>query len=269
MFACLANGSVVVISRPDLRQPSSSSCSFQFKADANEKLRQEAIVFSVMTSIKLDEPDKSACCLLFVNDGKELWVGCGNKVGIINVDTLEIVHKFRAYVYPKSNVRSMVTNGPTVFTINRKTPDVFQWSVETRQCICKFKIEQDNPRGLNVACLQTLKKDNDVSDSDVTDDISTSDVTDEVDRSDAESGIFVSEEPSEKMPDTAKDPKRYIDDKEHPVGHYHKQPSLMRALRRGSSRNSSRKKQRQVQEFDPNSQRLDSTHKMRSRTKVF
>jgi hypothetical protein len=219
-------------------------------------------VFSVITNIQLAEPGTSVCCLLFVNDGKELWVGCGNKVGIINVDTLEVVHKFPAYASPRSNVRSMVTNGPTVFTINRKTPEVFQWSVETRQCICKFKVEQENPRGLNVARLVTMKEDNDVSESDVTDDVTVTDVSDEASKkADDVEGGDVDEEAF------AKDPEMFIDIQERPS---YRQPSLMRSLKRGGSRNSSRKKQSQARESTPGPQdhRSDSPRKMRSRTQV-
>ena len=229
-------------------------------------------MFSVMTNVQLADPGTSACCLLFVNDGKELWVGCGNKVAIIDVDTLEVVHKFPAYASPRSNVRSMVTNGPTVFTISRKTPEVFQWSVETRQCICKFRVEQENPRGLNVARLVTLKDDNDVSELDITDDVTGTDVEDDVNRSaftaDGE-GENVGEEEHEKLVDTVKDRGMFIDIKERPALRVLRQPSLMRGLKRGGSRNSSRKK-RQTQECNPdsNEKRSDSAQKIRSRTQV-
>ena len=207
-----------------------------------------------MTSIQLGEPGTSACCILFVNDGKELWVGVGNKVDIITVDTLEVEHKFRAYVSPRSNVRSMVTNGPSVFIINRRTPDVFQWSVETRQCICKFKIDQENPRMSNVACAVTLRKDDDVRKSDVTDD----------EDDDVINGIR--EESPEDMLEAAKDPEMYIDVNERPARGCYRQPSLMRALRRGGSRSSSRKKHRNIaQESVPDD---GSDQKMRSRTQV-
>ncbi|XP_028406855.1 leucine-rich repeat serine/threonine-protein kinase 1-like [Dendronephthya gigantea] len=171
IFACLANGSVAVISRPDFRPPFSSICSFQFKADSNEKQRREATEFSIITNIEISDPATSACCLLFVKDGRELWVGCGNMVAIVDTDTLKVVHKFRAYASPRSNVRSMVSDGPTVFTINRKTPDVFQWSVETRQRICKFNIGQEDPRGMKLAELVMPTKDNDVNASEFTDDV--------------------------------------------------------------------------------------------------
>lgn len=256
IFACLANGSVVVISRPDLRQASSSSCSFQFKADANEKLRQEATVFSVMTNIQVDEPGTSACCILFVNDGKELWVGCGNKVGIINVDTLEVVHKFRAYVSSRTNVQSMVTDGPSVFMINRKTPDVFQWSVETRQCICKFNLDEENPRRSNVACVVILKRD-------------VSDVSDDEKDEDSDVICETSKESREDKLDAAKDPEMYIDVNERPAPGCYRQPSLMRALSRGSSKRSSRRKHRAAQDSVPDpGQRSESGQTMRSRAQV-
>ena len=207
-----------------------------------------------MTSIQLGEPGTSACCILFVNDGKELWVGVGNKVDIITVDTLEVEHKFRAYVSPRSNVRSMVTNGPSVFIINRRTPDVFQWSVETRQCICKFNIDQENPRMSNVASAVTLRKDDDVGKSDVTDD------------EDDDVIIEIREESREDMLEAAKDPEMYIDVNERPARGCYRQPSLMRALRRGGSRSSSRKKHRNMaEEAVPND---GSDQKMRSRTQV-
>lgn len=208
-----------------------------------------------MTIIQLGEPGTSACCILFVNDGKELWVGVGNKVDIITVDTLEVEHKFRAYVSPRSNVRSMVTNGPSVFIMNRRTPDVFQWSVGTRQCICKFNIDQENPRMSNVACAVTLRRDEDVRRSDVTDDEDDDDVISEI-----------SEESREGMLEAAKDPEMYIDVNERPARGCYGQPSLMRALRRGGSRSSSRKKHRNIaQESVPDD---GSDQKMRSRAQV-
>jgi hypothetical protein len=168
----------------------------------------------------------------------------------------------------------MVTNGPTVFTINRKTPDVFQWGVETRQCICKFHIEQDDPRGLNVARLVTLKKDNDVSTSDDTDDVNTSDVTDDIDGSDATEGgnddvIGTTSEELRGKLDTAKDPQMYIDINEYPQRRFQRQPSLMRSLKRDGSRNSSRRKQREGSDPDLSSQCSDSMQTIRSRTQVF
>ena len=255
----------MVISRPDLRQASSSSCSFQFRADSNEKLRQEATVFSVMTSIQLSEPGTSACCLLFVKDGRELWVGCGNQVGIIDVDTLDVVHKIRAYVSPRSNIRSMVTNGHTVFTINRKTPDVFQWDIESRQCICKFNVEQENPRGLNVARLITPKQDDNASTGDVTDDVNTSDVMDGNDG--VECPSF--DDSTDELVDAAKKPEMFIDVNKYPVRRFHKQPSLMRSMRRSDSRNSSRRKHENKQDsVSDSSTPSGREQKMRSRTQV-
>ena len=212
-----------------------------------------------MTNVLVGEPGTSACCMLFVNDGKELWVGCGNKVGIINVDTLEVEHTFRAYVSPRSNVQSMVTNGSSVFTINRKTPDVFQWSVETRQCICKFNIDQENPRRSNVACAVSLKKD----------DVITSDVTDDETDEDNDVICETSEESHEDMLDAAKDPDMYIDVNERPAAGCYRQPSLMRALSRGSSRSSSRRKHRVTQDSVPDlGQHSASGQTMRSRAQV-
>lgn len=268
---------MAVISRPEQRQPSSLSCGFQFKADANQKLLREATVFSVVTYIEISGPATSACCLLFVKDGRELWVGCGNMVAIVDTETLEVVHKFRAYVSPRSNVRSMVSDGSTVFTVNRRTPDVFQWSVETRRRICKFHIGQENPRGLKLAELVTSTKGNDVNASDVTDDVrgdddDVVDVTSENSADDFVSHDRAEEDEKGSVMDIEEQPQMYID-VEHPMSRSTRQPSLMRSLKRDRSKNSSRRKHRNVPEDsaeDPTGLHSDSArNRMRSRTQVY
>lgn len=257
VFACLANGTIVAVSRANLRQQGSTSCNFQFKADATEKLRLEATILSVLTYIKIGPTGTAACCLLLVKDGKELWVGCGNKIGIVETDTLEVVYTFRAYFSARSNVRCMISNGPTVFTMNKKTPSVFQWDVETRQCVCKFYVDEGNPRDLNVARVSCDDREDDAIDGDFEEGVKLDDSNDDDDNTQSEVSMDGSSEKKSFL---------HVD-----LSRHHRQPSMMGSLRRTSSRESSRRKKKSAQEKSTSSSKNQGRRdvfKMRSRSQV-
>lgn len=240
------NGSLVVISRHEDRQNSSTSCSFQFKSDANEKRRQEASLFSAMTTVEISDRQSPACCLLFVNKGRELWVGCGNNVAVVDVKTLEVSQKFCAYNSPRSNVRAMVTDGPTVFAINRQSPTVLQWDVETRQLLYKFNCNRENPQNLLIAqkipsdeeCSKTMDLDEDDSFP-----LPKTSVENEV-----------SEDPSPPLYTTLPEKSGPVCPQILPIvrdSPMSRQPSLMRTLKLRDSRKSSRKRRKGGNETDP------------------
>ena len=85
--------------------------------------------------------------MVLVLDNKELWVGCGNKIVIVDTSTLAVVDEIAVYQTPRTHVRIMVTDGARVWSADRRSAKILQWEVSTRQLTNIFDCDVDNPVG--------------------------------------------------------------------------------------------------------------------------
>ena len=86
--------------------------------------------------------------MVLVRDNKELWVGCGNKIVIVDTSTLVLLDEIAVYQTPRTHVRVMVTDGMRVWSADRRSPKILQWAVSSRQLTNMFDCDSDNPVGV-------------------------------------------------------------------------------------------------------------------------
>lgn len=85
--------------------------------------------------------------MVLVRDNKELWVGCGNKIVIVDTNTLAVVDEIAVYQTSRTHVRIMVTDGARVWSADRRSTKILQWEVSNRQLTNIFDCDVDNPVG--------------------------------------------------------------------------------------------------------------------------
>lgn len=86
--------------------------------------------------------------MVLVRDNKELWVGCGNKIVIIDTQTLAILDEIAVYQTPRTHVRIMVTDGARVWSADRRSTKILQWQVSSRHLTNMFDCDVDSPVGV-------------------------------------------------------------------------------------------------------------------------
>ena len=86
--------------------------------------------------------------MVLVRDNKELWVGCGNKIVIVDTNTLVLLDEIAVYQTPRTHVRMMVTDGLRVWSGDRRSPKILQWAVSSRQLTNIFDCDSDSPVGV-------------------------------------------------------------------------------------------------------------------------
>lgn len=86
--------------------------------------------------------------MVLVRDNKELWVGCGNKIVIVDTSTLVLLDEIAVYQTPRTHVRVMVTDGMRVWSADRRSPKILQWAVSSRQLTNMFDCDSDNSVGV-------------------------------------------------------------------------------------------------------------------------
>ena len=86
--------------------------------------------------------------MVLVRDNKELWVGCGNKIVIVDTNTLVLLDEIAVYQTPRTHVRIMVTDGSRVWSADRRSTKILQWAVNSRQLTNIFDCDSDSPVGV-------------------------------------------------------------------------------------------------------------------------
>lgn len=91
--------------------------------------------------------------MILVRNNKELWVGCGNKIVIVDANTLIILDEIAVYQTRRTHVRIMVTDGLRVWSADRRSTKILQWDVSNRQLTHMFELDVDSPVG-KVLCME-------------------------------------------------------------------------------------------------------------------
>ena len=86
--------------------------------------------------------------MVLVRDNKELWVGCGNKIVVVDTSTLAVLDEIAVYQTPRTHVRIMVTDGMRVWSADRRSSKILQWAVPSRQLTNIFDCDFDSPVGV-------------------------------------------------------------------------------------------------------------------------
>jgi len=94
--------------------------------------------------------------MVLVRENKELWVGCGNKIVIVDTKTLRILDEIAVYRTQRTHVRIMVTDGARVWNADRKSTKILQWEVSTRQLTHIFDCDVDSAVG-KVLCSEAME----------------------------------------------------------------------------------------------------------------
>ena len=103
--------------------------------------------------MNLGQNGMPAKSMVLVLDNKELWIGCGNKIVIVDTSTLVILDEIAVYQTQRTHVRIMVTDGARVWSADRRSTKILQWEVSTRQLTHIFDCDVDNPLGV-VLCSE-------------------------------------------------------------------------------------------------------------------
>ena len=94
--------------------------------------------------------------MVLVRENKELWVGCGNKIVIVDTKTLRVLDEIAVYQTQRTHVRIMVTDGARVWNADRKSTKILQWEVSTRQLTHIFDCDVDSAVG-KVLCSEAME----------------------------------------------------------------------------------------------------------------
>ena len=91
--------------------------------------------------------------MVLVRENKELWIGCGNKIVIVDTRTLVILDEIAVYQTQRTHVRIMVTDGARVWSADRRSTKILQWEVGSRQLTHIFDCDVDSAVG-EVLCTE-------------------------------------------------------------------------------------------------------------------
>lgn len=105
------------------------------------------MLWSIFQVVNLGQHGMPAKSMVLVRDNKELWVGCGNKIVIVDTSTLVLLDEIAVYQTPRTHVRIMVTDGSRVWSADRRSPKILQWDVSSRQLTNIFDCDSDSPVG--------------------------------------------------------------------------------------------------------------------------
>ena len=106
------------------------------------------MLWSIFQVVNLGQHGMPAKSMVLVRDNKELWVGCGNKIIIVDTNTLVLLDEIAVYQTPRTHVRMMVTDGLRVWSGDRRSPKILQWAVSSRQLTNIFDCDSDSPVGV-------------------------------------------------------------------------------------------------------------------------
>jgi len=106
------------------------------------------MLWSIFQVVNLGQHGMPAKSMVLVRDNKELWVGCGNKIVIVDTNTLVLLDEIAVYQTPRTHVRIMVTDGSRVWSADRRSTKILQWAVNSRQLTNIFDCDSDSPVGV-------------------------------------------------------------------------------------------------------------------------
>ena len=106
------------------------------------------MLWSIFQVVNLGQHGMPAKSMVLVRDNKELWVGCGNKIVIVDTNTLVLLDEIAVYQTPRTHVRIMVTDGSRVWSADRRSTKILQWAVSSRQLTNIFDCDSDSPVGV-------------------------------------------------------------------------------------------------------------------------
>ncbi|XP_068741133.1 leucine-rich repeat serine/threonine-protein kinase 1-like isoform X3 [Montipora capricornis] len=154
VYASLANGTLVVFAPRNTseRRYSHADVTMVTKEE-DEFLSRETSKWSNIQVVNLGQSGTPAKSMVLVRDNKELWVGCGNKIVIVDTNTLILLDEIVVYQSHRTHVRIMVTDGERVWSGDRRSTKILQWDVNNRQLTHIFECDVDNPVG-QVLCSE-------------------------------------------------------------------------------------------------------------------
>lgn len=160
VFASLANGTLIVFTPKTrlARRFSHADVTLETK-DEDTRLKKESDKWSNFQVVNLGQSGMPAKCMVLVFDNKELWVGCGNKIVIVDTNTLAILDEIAVYQTQRTHVRIMVTDGLRVWCADRRSSKILQWEVNSRQLTNIFDCDVNNPVGqvLNTNIMESRR----------------------------------------------------------------------------------------------------------------
>ena len=160
VFATLANGTLIAVSRHTKNGVSRTHADVTRvpPEDDDEALTAESCEWSDTQVVNLGQKGMPATSLVLVNGaGRELWVGCGNNIVVLASSTLAVVDEICVFESQRAHVRIMVSDGEHVWSADRRSSQLLQWNVQTRQLTHIFNCDVSDAVG-KIIC-QTMKKD--------------------------------------------------------------------------------------------------------------
>ncbi|XP_067017125.1 leucine-rich repeat serine/threonine-protein kinase 1-like isoform X3 [Acropora muricata] len=155
VYASLANGTLVVFASRNASEQTYSHSDVTLLAEEEDECvtTGEISKWSNIQVVNLAQSGMPAKSMILVRSNKELWVGCGNKIVIVDTNTLIILDEIAVYQTRRTHVRIMVTDGLRVWSADRRSSKILQWDVSNRQLTHMFECDVDSPVG-NVLCVE-------------------------------------------------------------------------------------------------------------------
>eukprot|EP00794_Sanderia_malayensis_P013705 gene13705-15132_t len=168
VFASLANGTVLVFKRKASQANKKHDIlkRVESQEESDRMMKMEKNEWDEPTIINLANEGRPAKSLVFTKDGRELWVGSGNCIAIINVSNLQLIQQIKVFTLHRHMINQLVTDGRQLWSIDRKSTVIYQWDVETRQKTFRFDCDVTHDvTGVVIAQPVTDKLFHDLNDS--------------------------------------------------------------------------------------------------------
>ncbi|XP_023930801.1 leucine-rich repeat serine/threonine-protein kinase 1 [Lingula anatina] len=98
-----------------------------------------------------DQLDMPVSCMIIVNQGQELWVGCGHSISIISTKTFMVEERIQAFMQSKLVVGTMVCSGNHAWVVSHKAPLVKEYNTQTREVCSILDCSYNHPLDCNIA----------------------------------------------------------------------------------------------------------------------
>ncbi|XP_048583428.1 leucine-rich repeat serine/threonine-protein kinase 1 isoform X2 [Nematostella vectensis] len=149
VYASLANGTLVVFTHI------SASTACQLHSDvtlsytdvSDDVIKKEMSEWRDIQVINLGQNRNPVKCMVLVNDSRELWASCGNKILIVSTQTLAVIEEITVYSSLRAHIRKMVVSGDKVWSIDRRSTKILEWDVKSYQLSRVFDVDLEHPIG--------------------------------------------------------------------------------------------------------------------------